>query len=141
MKHRRNSSKIFLTTRAIGPLGIPTPEEEYLFLAFMMEAFSVMVIQIVRISLLIDNKNKKSKDASGVALGAAYTAMVLAAAPISGGCFNPARSLGPLFFLDRIASNSQFIMAFAPFVGNYAGMFIYKQFLISEELEDELEVL
>src|SRR3990167_1246367 len=138
MRLPRNSSILCLTCRAIGPLGIPTPDEEHLFLAFMMEAFAVMVIQIVRISLLIDNKNKKTKDANGVALGAAYTAMVLASAPISGGCFNPARSLGPLFFLDKIASNSQFIMAFSPFAGNLAGMFIYKKFMISEELEDEL---
>jgi glycerol uptake facilitator-like aquaporin len=137
----RRLSRISIKERSLSPLGIPTPEENHLMIGFLMETFAVMVIQIVRISLLIDNKNKKTKDANGLAIGAAYTAMVLASAPISGGCFNPARSLGPLFFLDRVASNSQFIMAFSPFFGNFFGMFIYKTFLISEELEDELEVL
>lgn len=106
-----------------------------------MEAFAIMIIHIVRISLLIDNRGKNTKDLNGVAIGGAYTLFVLVSAGVSGACFNPARSLGPIFFLDQIASNSQFILAFAPFVGCTAGMAIYKQFLISEELEDELEVL
>lgn len=104
-----------------------------------MEAVAVMVINIVRITLMIDGK--KSRDFSGVALGAAYATFVMVCAPISGACFNPARSLGSLFILNQVASNGQFVMAFAPFVGAYAGMIIYKKLLISEQLQDELEEL
>lgn len=123
----------------MGPLGIPTPEEEYIKLALGMEIFATMVIHIVRISLLIDNRGHK--DSNGLALGSAYTAMVLASAPISGACFNPARAIGPLFALDKSTSNNQLVMALAPFIGCTAGMFIYKRWLISDELEDELDEL
>ena len=121
----------------MGPLGIPTPEANNIKLAFFMEAFAVMIIHIVRISLLIDNRGQK--DSNGLAVGAAYTAMVLASAPISGACLNPARAMGPLFILDKNSSNDQLMMALAPFVGCTVAMFLYKTFLISEELEDELD--
>ena len=98
-----------------------------------------MIIHIVRISMLIDNRGHK--DSNEIAIGAACTAMVLASAPISGACFNPARSMGPLFLLDKSASNASFLMSLAPFVGCTAAMFLYKQFLISDELEDELDEL
>lgn len=105
----------------------------------MLEAFAVMVINIVRITLLIDSK--KYRDVSGIALGAAYATFVMVSAPLTGACLNPARSLGSLFILDQVAANGQFVMAAAPFVGAYAGMVVYKKFLISEQLEDELEEL
>lgn len=104
-----------------------------------METFAVMIIHIVRISLMIDNRGHK--DSNGLALGGAYTAMVLASAPISGACLNPARSLGSLFVMDQSSGNEQFIMAIAPFLGCTLGMLIYKKFLISEDLEDELDEL
>lgn len=98
-----------------------------------------MVIMIVRITLMIDGK--KYRDVSGVAVGAAYATFVMVSAPLTGGCLNPARSLGSLFILDQVAGNSQLVMTLAPFVGAYAGMFVYKKFLISEQLQDELEEL
>lgn len=104
-----------------------------------MEAFAVMIIHIVRIALCIDNRGHK--DFSGIALGGAYTGLVLASAPVSGACFNPARSLGPLYLLDQVASSSQFFMALAPFAGCTLAMGIYKKFLMSDDLEDELEEL
>jgi glycerol uptake facilitator-like aquaporin len=120
-------------------VGIPTPEPALVQTAFIMETIAIVVIHIVRISLMIDNRGKK--DSNGFALGAIYTAMVLSCAPISGACFNPARSFGPLFVMNEVGSNGQFIMSFAPFVGCTIGMALYKKFLISEELEDELEEL
>lgn len=98
-----------------------------------------MLITIVRVSLMIDSK--KFRDVSGFAVGAAYATFVMVSAPITGGCLNPARSLGSLFVLDQVAGNGQFIMAFAPFVGALAGMQVYKKLLISEQLQDELEEL
>lgn len=128
----------------MGPLGIPTPNNkaemgDSVLNAFFVETFAIMLIHIVRISLLIDRRGHK--DSNGIAIGAAYTGLVAALAPISGGCFNPARSIGPIFFLNRIASNSQLIMAGAPFLGTTIGMWIYKRYLISDELEDELDEL
>lgn len=120
-------------------MGIPTPDSENVGLCFFMEAFAMMIINIVRIILMIDGK--KSRDISGIAVGGAYAAFVMCLAPLTGACLNPARSLGSLFILDQVASNSQYIMAFAPFLGSYAGAMIYKKLLISEELEDELEEL
>ena len=99
----------------------------------------MMIINIVRVVLMIDGK--KSRDISGIAVGGAYAAFVMTMAPLTGACLNPSRSLGSLFVLDQVASNGQFIMAFAPFVGSYAGALVYKKLLISEQLEDELEEL
>jgi glycerol uptake facilitator-like aquaporin len=98
-----------------------------------------MIITIVRVSLMIDSK--KFRDVSGVAVGAAYSIFVMTSAPLSGACLNPSRSLGTLFILDQVASNGQFFLAGAPFAGSIAGMFIYRKFLISEQLQDELEEL
>lgn len=85
--------------------------------------------------------SKKFRDVSGLAVGAAYATFVMAIAPLTGACLNPARSLGSLFILDQVAANGQFVMALAPFVGSYLGMLVYKKFLISEQLQDELEEL
>lgn len=104
-----------------------------------MEAFAMMIINIVRIMLMIDGK--KSRDISGIALGGVYAAFVMCLAPLTGACLNPSRSLGSLFVMDQVASNNQYIMAFAPFLGSYAGALVYKKLLISEQLEDELEEL
>ena len=86
-------------------------------------------------------EGKKSKDISGLAIGSAYAAFVIVSAPFSGACLNPARSLGSLFVLDKVSSNSQFMMALAPFVGSYFGALIHRKILISEQLQDELEEL
>lgn len=99
----------------------------------------MMMINIVRIMIMIDGK--RSRDISGFAIGSAYAAFVIVAAPFSGACLNPARSLGSLFVLDQVSSNSQFIMALAPFVGSYFGALIYRKVLISEQLQDELAEL
>jgi glycerol uptake facilitator-like aquaporin len=130
----------FQLTRSKGPLGIPTPDsKEVATLSFFLEAFAVMLITIVRVTLLIDGK--KFRDVSGLAVGGAYATFVMALAPLTGGCLNPARSLGSLFILDQVASNNQFFMALAPFLGAYCGMLAYKKFLISDQLQDELEEL
>ena len=127
-------------SRKTGPLGIPSPDPEItIFRSFVLETFAVMLITIVRVTLMIDSK--KFRDVSGLAVGATYATFVMAIAPLTGACLNPARSLGSLFILDQVAANGQFVMALAPFVGSYLGMLIYKKFLISEQLQDELEEL
>ena len=121
-------------------MGIPSPETgESIIRCFFLEAIAVAFINIVRITLLIESK--KYRDVSGIALGSVYATFVMVSAPLTGACLNPARSLGSLFILDQVAANSQFVMAAAPFVGAYAGMLVYKRFLISEELQEELEEL
>jgi glycerol uptake facilitator-like aquaporin len=120
-------------------LGIPTPDKENVTLCFFLEAFAMMMINIVRIMLMIDGK--KSRDISGFAIGSAYAAFVMVTAPFSGACLNPARSLGSLFVLGQVSSNAQFIMALAPFVGSFVGALVYRKVLISEQLQDELEEL
>jgi glycerol uptake facilitator-like aquaporin len=115
------------------------PDEKNLLLGLFMETFAVMIIHIVRISLLIDNRG--NKESNGVAIGAAYTMFVMASAEISGACFNPARALGPFFFMDGVGASSQLLMAICPFVGCTLAMALYKQFLMSESLEEELDEL
>lgn len=115
------------------------PDSQNLLLALFMETFAVMLIHIVRISLLIDNRG--NKESNGVALGGAYTMLVMATAEISGACFNPARAIGPFFFIDGVGSSNQFLMAMCPFLGCALSMGLYKQFLMSDELEDELDEL
>ena len=125
----------------MGPLGIPTPDKEVtdVRIPFLMETIAVLLIHIVRISLMIDKRGHK--DSNGIAIGGAYTCMIGALAPLSGGCLNPARAIGPIFFMDKIISNQQFVLAAAPFLGTYLAMLIYKKFLMSDELEDELDEL
>ena len=108
-------------------------------LALIMETFAVLIIHIVRISLLIDNKG--NKESNGVALGGAYSMFVLCTAQISGACFNPARAIGPFLFMAGVGTSNQMLMAFCPFLGCTLAMGLYKQFLMSEELEDELDEL
>lgn len=120
-------------------MGIPTPDNENVFLCFVLEVFATMFINIVRITLLIDRK--RSRDISGFGIGCAYAVFVIVVAPFTGACLNPARSLGSLFVLDQVSSNGQFVMTLAPFVGCYLGALIYRKVLISEKLEDELEEL
>lgn len=65
----------------------------------------------------------------------------MAIGPFSGGLFNPARALGPLFILDEISSNDQMYMCIVPFAACTAAGYLYRKVLISEELEDELDEL
>jgi len=81
------------------------------------------------------------KDTKGVVVGAMTAAMAVSIAPFSGAMMNPARAFGPLFLLKEISTNNQFFMAFTPFVGCWAAMWIYQKTLISEELEEELDEL
>jgi len=74
-------------------------------------------------------------------IGAINGAMAMAIAPFSGGLFNPARSMGPLFILDEISSNDQMYMCLVPFAGCTVAMWLYKKLLISEELDEELDEL
>jgi glycerol uptake facilitator-like aquaporin len=137
---KREIGVVWIDRSNKGPLGIPAAEsEDDIMRSFFLETFAVMIITIVRVSLMIDSK--KFRDVSGVAVGAAYSIFVMTTGPLSGACLNPSRSLGTLFILDQVAANGQFLLALAPFAGSITGMYIYRKFLISEQLQDELEVL
>lgn len=91
--------------------------------SFIMEVVSTFLLMLVILGITQQGE-KESKALAGIIIGAIVLAMIFVAGPISGGSFNPARSIGPAL----VSGNFQNLWLYitAPTIGAAIGLFIWK---------------
>ncbi len=89
----------------------------------IMEIVSTFLLMLVILGVT-QKGNKESKALAGIVIGAIVLAMIFVAGPISGGSFNPARSIGPAL----ISGNLQHIWLYIimPIVGAVMATLVWK---------------
>ncbi len=93
------------------------------FQSFTMEVVSTFLLMLVILGVT-QQGNESSKSLAGIVIGAIVMAMIFVAGPISGGSFNPARSIGPAL----ISGNFQHLWLYlgAPILGAILAVVIWK---------------
>ncbi len=91
--------------------------------SFIMEIVATFLLMLAILGITQQGE-KETKALAGIIIGAIVMAMIFVAGPISGGSFNPARSIGPAL----ISGNSQdlWLYIFAPTCGATIAVFTWK---------------
>lgn len=133
------SNEILLRISDKSILGIPFQEMNEIS-GFWAETIGAFFIVWVYVALGIDSANRKNFIVFGTAMGLSYFVGICTVGNISGGCFNPARSLGPSLVMGRI-DKEQFIQFFGPVTGGILAALVYKWLFVDDEddFHDELE--
>ena len=120
-------------------LGIPHQDLNEIS-GFWAETIGAFLIVWVYVSLALDPMNRKNFIVFGLAMGLIYFVGICTVGSISGGCFNPARSMGPSLVMGRI-DKEQFIQFFGPLTGGIFSALLYKTIFVDDEddFHDELE--
>ncbi|MCF6349652.1 MAG: aquaporin [Flavobacteriaceae bacterium] len=89
----------------------------------IMEIVSTFLLMLVILGIT-EQENKETKALAGIIIGAIVMAMIFVAGPISGGSFNPARSIGPAL----VSGNLQHLWLYllTPVFGAVLAIFIWK---------------
>jgi len=91
--------------------------------SFIMEVVSTFLLMLVILGITQQGE-KESKALAGIIIGAIVLAMIFVAGPISGGSFNPARSIGPAVMSGNFTDLWLYLIA--PTVGAVIAMFVWK---------------
>lgn len=91
--------------------------------SFIMEVVSTFLLMLVILGITQQGE-KESKALAGIIIGGIVLAMIFVAGPISGGSFNPARSIGPAIVSGNFQNLWLYIVA--PTVGAVIAMFVWK---------------
>ncbi len=91
--------------------------------SFIMEVVSTFLLMLVILGITQQGE-KESKALAGIIIGAIVLAMIFVAGPISGGSFNPARSIGPALVSGNFQNLGLYIAA--PTIGAAISVFIWK---------------
>ena len=94
----------------------------------VLQSFSLEFILIffLMLTILGITSKKEFSHLSGLVIGLMVTGMILISGPISGGSFNPARSLGPAIFSGNFTT--LWIYLIAPTLGAILAMLAWKIF-------------
>ena len=94
----------------------------------LLQTFSLEFILtfFLMLTILGITSKKENSHLAGLVIGLMVTGMILFAGPISGGSFNPARSLAPAIFSGNF--NALWIYLTAPTLGAILAMFVWKTF-------------
>ncbi|CAL2108812.1 Aquaporin Z [Tenacibaculum sp. 190524A02b] len=101
-------------------LGNTIPVEN-LYQAFIMECLLTFLLML---TILAVNTKKELATNSGLIIGTVIIGIILLAGPISGGSFNPARSIAPAIVSRNYSA--LWIYIIAPTLGAIMGMFSWK---------------
>ena len=93
-----------------------------LLLSFFIEWIMTFLLMLT-ILAITSRKVKKASALSGIVIGATVFVGILIAGPISGGSFNPARSIAPVIVSGNFAALEIYILA--PITGALCAMFIW----------------
>jgi len=91
--------------------------------SFVMEVVSTFLMMLVILGVTRQG-NKETKALAGIIIGGIVLALIFVAGPISGGSFNPARSLGPAI----VTGNFEHIWLYllAPTLGAVIALFTWR---------------
>ena len=122
-------------------LGIPTPgSSNYEINGIWGESFGTFFIMYVYMAVFMDSKGVGGKEVGGAAIGVMLYLTMVTIGEISGGGFNPARSLGPAIVAGHNNSNL-FILLIGPIIGSVLGAIIYASVFIDDEEDLKERVL
>ncbi|WP_272149472.1 MIP/aquaporin family protein [Tenacibaculum aiptasiae] len=93
-------------------------------------ALETVLTFFLMLTILGITSQKEYSHLAGIVIGVFVTGIILIAGPISGGSFNPARSLAPAVLSGNI--HSLWIYIIAPILGSVLAMLLWK-FMVSEE--------
>jgi len=96
------------------------------FQSFFIEFISTFLLMI-SILIVFYNTNKHIKSFSGIIIGLVIIALIFVAGPISGGSFNPARSIGPALITGNLVNLWLYIVS--PTIATISAVFIYNYFI------------
>lgn len=97
-----------------------------MLLSFFIEWIMTFLLMLT-ILAITSRKVKKASALSGIVIGAAVFVGILIAGPISGGSFNPARSIAPVIVSGNFAALEIYILA--PITGALCAMFIWTKLI------------
>lgn len=103
-------------------LGITNPSGG-LFQSFIIELILTFFLMLTIFSI---SSKKEFSNLSGLIIGLMVTAMILFAGPISGGSFNPARSIAPAIISGNIETLWLYLVA--PTLGAILAMLVWQAF-------------
>ncbi|MFK7748471.1 MAG: MIP/aquaporin family protein [Kordia sp.] len=101
-------------------LGITIPSGTFLQ-SFIMECVLTFFLML---TILGVSSKKESASVSGLVIGLMVVGMILVAGPISGGSFNPARSIAPAVVSGNLSALWLYLVA--PVLGAILAMFVWK---------------
>jgi len=101
-------------------LGATIPSGD-LLLSFVLEFILTFFLML---TILGVSSKKEYSSIAGLIIGLVVTGIILMAGPISGGAFNPARSLAPAFFTGNMSTIWIYISA--PTLGAILAMLTWK---------------
>lgn len=112
--------------RSAAALGAPAPAAGVgAGQAFLAEALITFFLVFVVISVATDER--APAQAAGPAVGFALAAAILIGGPVTGGCANPARALGPMLVAGKF--DAAWIYVLAPIVGGVLATILYDRFV------------
>ena len=108
-------------------LGATLPSGE-VFPSFLMEFILTFFLML---TIFGATAHKEFSSVAGLIIGFFVTGIILFAGPVSGGSFNPARSLAPAMVSGNL--NSIWIYLIAPTLGAIAATFVWKVFTFEKQ--------
>ena len=118
-------------------IGLPRPDSpHYDVSGLWTELFGTFFIMYTYMTFAVDKNKKRPIEVFPFALGMMYFICYITLGDVSGGGFNPARTLGPAMTIGKMG-NTQFMQFFGPLSGGMLGAFIYRKIFIDEDDEDE----
>ena len=98
--------------------------------SFLMEFIATFFLMLVILGIT-QLGTIQTKALAGIVIGATVTAMIFTAGPISGGAFNPARSIGPAIVVGNLEHLWLYIIS--PILGTLAAVFLWN-YLVDKTL-------
>ena len=120
-------------------MGIPTPFGVYEGPEFLAELIGTFFIAYVFMATYVDSNSKKVKNIGPAAVSMVYFLCLMTLGELSGGGFNPARSIGPAV-ISGVVGNLQFVHVVAPIVGAILAAIIYNSVYIDDEVDRKEEL-
>jgi glycerol uptake facilitator-like aquaporin len=96
----------------------------------MAEITASFFFQFALMSLYLDKRAPKDVNAIGV--GGMMALAILTIGPLSGGCMNPARAIGPSIVGGNLTSDF-LVFLIGPAIGSTLASFLYKDFFMKEK--------
>ncbi len=118
-------------------IGIPKPGGGYEGSELWAETFGSFFIAYVFMAMAVDKNKKVIRSAMAPALALVFFLNSITLGEISGGGFNPSRSLAPALIVGQIGS-LQFVHFIGPIIGSVMAAIIYNSVFV-DDMIDKME--
>lgn len=115
-------------------MGIPTPFGVYDGPEFLAELVGSFFIAYVFMATYVDSNKNRIRGIGPVSVSFMYFLCLMTLGELSGGGFNPARSIGPAI-VSGVVGNLQLVHVVAPVVGAILAAIIYNSVFIDDDVD------